>query len=102
RLQLVNTLLVSVVAPKTCRAFELGDARVERTILVVGRAEITQTGVWFAAQPLYDCLGDTRFADAGLARDEHHSPFALLGLLRSAYEQVNLFIPADERRGGRA
>ena len=47
-------------------------------------------------------LSDARFADAGLARDQHDAAVAALRLLPAAQEQVDLLVAADERRGGRA
>ena len=58
--------------------------------------------VGFAADPLRDGLGDTRLADTGLARDQDAAAFAALGLRPTTHEEVNLLVPADERRGSRA
>src|SRR5215471_2688551 len=58
RLQSGQPLLVRVVAPEPGRPFELRDARVERRVLVMGRAEQTQARVRLAAQALEDGLGD--------------------------------------------
>src|SRR5215813_5143974 len=48
------------------------------------------------AQPLENSLSTARFADAGLARDQDRLAVAALGLLRSAREQFDLFVAADE------
>jgi hypothetical protein len=58
--------------------------------------------VWLAAEPFHDGLGDTRLADPGLARDQHHPTLAALCLLPSSQEQVNLFVAADQRRSSGA
>ena len=40
RLKLTEPLFVGVVAPESGRAFKLSDTRIERAVLVMGRAEI--------------------------------------------------------------
>ena len=79
--QLGKPLLGRILAAKPSRTFELGDARIKRAILVVRRAEIAQASKLLAAQPLQDGLRDARFANAGLARDQHHAAVATLCLL---------------------
>ena len=101
-LQLVEPLLGRILAPETRRPLELGDARIERAVLVMRRAEIAQPRVWLAAEPLHDGLSDARLADTGLARDQHDAAVATLCLLPASQQQINLLVAADQRRGCRA
>jgi hypothetical protein len=55
-------LLVRILAPETGRPLELADARVERAILMVGRAVITEADMRVVGEPLHDGLRDARFA----------------------------------------
>ena len=68
-------------------------------VLVVGRAEILQGGVALPRQPRHQPGGDAGFADAGLAREQDHAPFAALGLLPAVQEQFDLLLAPDQRRG---
>src|SRR5215471_8218108 len=68
RLKLIEPLLVSIVAPESGGPLQLRDDRVERTVLVMGRAEIAEASVWLVTQLFQDRLSDARFADAGFAR----------------------------------
>jgi hypothetical protein len=45
RLELIEPLLIGIVASESRRPFELRDARVEGTVLVMGRAEISEASV---------------------------------------------------------
>jgi hypothetical protein len=45
----------------------VGDGRVERAILVVGRAEIAQAGMRLGGELFYHRLSDARLANARLA-----------------------------------
>ena len=53
-----------------------------------------------AGEPLEQGLGETRLADARLARNQHDAALAALGLLPAALQERQLLVPADERRGG--
>src|SRR5215831_14345672 len=79
RLKLIEPLLIGIVAPESRRPFEMRDARVEGTVLVMGRAEIAEASVWLVTQSFQDRLNDARFADAGFAREQDHLPVAALG-----------------------
>jgi len=83
-LQLGQPLISGVLAPETGRPLKLGDARIERTVLVMGRAEIAQARMRLAAQPLHDSLSDARLADPRLAANQDHLPLAPLRLRPSA------------------
>ena len=99
RLQLVETLCVRVLATEARRPFELGDARIECAVLMMRRTEIAQPGVRLADEPLHEGLSDARFSDPGLAADQHDLPVATVGLRPAAQQQVDLLVPADQRRG---
>jgi hypothetical protein len=100
-LQLVELCCLSVVAGKPCGALQLADKGVERAVLIVRRAEIAQSGVRLGLDALRQCCGQARFADPGLAGDQHHPPFAELRLLPAPQQQVELFVAADQRCGPR-
>ena len=68
---------------------------------MVGRAVIAQADMWFATQSFEDSLGDTGLADAGLAGDQHDAAVATFGLLPAPHQELDLLIPADQRRSGR-
>jgi hypothetical protein len=42
--------------------------------------------------------GESRLADAGLARDQHHPTIAALRLLTAANKQLDFLLTADKRR----
>src|SRR5262249_57572124 len=87
RLKLIKPLLVCIVAPELGRPFELRDAWVESTVLMMRRAKVTQSDMRLTAQPLQNGLSDARFANAGFARDQHHAALAPLRLIPAAQEQ---------------
>jgi hypothetical protein len=53
---------------------------VERAILIVLRAEISQSRMRLGLDALRQCRGQARFADPWLAGNQHHPPFAGLRL----------------------
>jgi hypothetical protein len=87
-----------VVAGKPGGAFELGDERIERAVLVVRRTEIAQAGMRLAFDVLGQRRREPRLADARLAGDQHHPSFAALRLLPAADKQLDFLITADEWR----
>jgi hypothetical protein len=64
----VQPLLVGVVAPESGRPLELTDDRVKRAVLMVGRAEVTQVGVWLRLKSFLQFHRQPRLADPRLAR----------------------------------
>src|SRR5271156_3063846 len=50
---------------------------------------------------LRQCRGQARLADARLAGDQYHPPFAGLRLLPAPQQEVELFVAADQRCGPR-
>ena len=55
-------------------------------VLVIGRAEIAQTRMRLAAEPLRQRRDDARFADPGFAGDQHDLAGAILGSFIPRYE----------------
>ena len=51
--------------------------------------------------PFHDGLSNTRLADPGLASDQHDLSITPLGLVPATQQQLGLFVPADQWRGGR-
>lgn len=68
--------MLCVVVRQPGGAFHLANDRVKRAVLVVRRAEIAQTRVWFAGKMVQKGGGKPRFPDACLARDQDHLPIA--------------------------
>src|SRR6516164_518219 len=69
---------------------------------MVRRAETAQTDMWIIAQPLQRCLGEARFADAGLTRYQHDRTIAAFDLLPAAHQQLDLLIAAEQWCSGYA
>src|SRR6516225_9037050 len=102
RRQLVEFCLGPVVPDEPGAAFELGDERIERAVLMMRRAEIAQAGVGLGSDVLGKCRREPRLADARLARDQHHPSFAALSLLPAADKQLDFLVAPDEWRLPRA
>ncbi len=68
-----------VSARKACGPFKLRDDRMERAVGVVGRAEMAERETRLSAQLLAERPEQARFADAGLASEQHHLAVAVLG-----------------------
>src|SRR5215472_7778478 len=96
--QLVQLHLGRVLALEPGGALELRDGRVECAVLVVRGAETAQAGVRLVLDPLVQGGGETRLANARLAREQHHPTFTIFGAMPLAQEQVDLFLTPDQRR----
>jgi hypothetical protein len=92
-LQLAQPLFVVVVPPKASCPFKLTDHRVQDAVLMVRRAEIAQARVYLTGQEVLDRLSNPRFSDAGLARDQHELPIALLGLPPAPHYELEFLAP---------
>src|SRR5262245_43539624 len=68
----------------------------ERAVLMVRRAEITQTDMRITLDALRQRRAEARFANARLSRDQYHAPLAGFRLLPASQQEVELFIAADE------
>src|SRR5271166_4830181 len=79
-------------------AFELADDRMERAVGMLRRAEIAQARVRLAGEMFHELRRQPRFADAGLAREQHDLTFARLRQRPSLRQQFKLLFPPDERR----
>ena len=76
--------------------FELPDKGMERTCLVMGRAEIAQARVRIASQSFEDSGSDSRFSYTGLARQKDHLAFTFLRECPAAQQQLDLLLAPDE------
>ena len=56
--------LPCAVTPKASRALKLGDEWVQSAVLVMRRAKVTKTRMWFSADSVLNCLSNLRFANA--------------------------------------
>ena len=79
-----------------------GHEGIERTVLVVRRAEITQPGMRLAFDVRGKCRRQPRLADSWLAGNQHHPSFAGFCLLPTPPQQLDFFVAPDERRLPRA
>jgi hypothetical protein len=68
----------------------------ERTVLVVGRAEVAQAQTRLGTKALLQCRGDAGLAEAGFARDQHNMAVARLGACPAPQQQVDLLVAADQ------
>src|SRR5262249_47737221 len=75
----------------------LVDKRIERTVLVIGRAEKTQAKMRLSLKALLQCRSEARFTQPGFARDQHNLAIAGLGAYPSPQQQVDFFIAAYQR-----
>src|SRR5258708_204420 len=100
RLQLVELGRGRVVPLKPGGSFELHDCRVESTVLVVWRAEVTQSDVRLIEQPLFERNAQARLSNTRLARQQHDPPFTLLRLCPAPDQQLKLLLASDERGEG--
>ena len=98
RPQFAELVLDRVVAGESGGAFELPNEGMKRAVLVVRRAKIAQARMRLACNVLGKRCGEPRLADARLAGDQHHPPFAALRLLPAAQQQFDFLVASDERR----
>ena len=82
---------------KSGGAFHLADDRIKRAVGVLRRAEIAQARVRLAGEAFQQRRREPRFADAGLAGEQHHLTFAGLCLRPAPQQQFEFFFPPDER-----
>ena len=94
--ELVEFGLQCVVVGKSSGPLHLADDRKKRAIGVLRRTKVTQARVRFAGKAFKKCRYQSRFADAGLARKQHHLAFAVLRLGPAPQHQVEFFLSADE------
>src|SRR5262249_23483453 len=87
-----------IVAVKPGSMFELGDEGIERAVLVVRRAEITEPGMRLAFDVRGKCRCQPRLADARLTGNQHYPSFAAFCLLPAASHQLDCLVAPDERR----
>src|SRR6202022_3747238 len=70
----------------------------QRAVNVERRAEIAKRSVEFGLELLLQGDGQARFADARLARDQHHSALALASLPPAPLQHLELLLATDEGR----
>ena len=77
-------------------AFHLGDDRIKRAVGVLRRAEVAQARVWLDGEAFQKRCGEPRFANTGLAGEQHHLAFTGLGPGPAPKQQFKFFFPPDE------
>ena len=73
-------------------AFDLADERIERAVRVLRRAEIARARVRLGRKAFHERSGQPRFADAGLAGEQHHLAFAAPCRGPAPRQQLDLFV----------
>jgi len=61
------------------------------------RAEVAQSEMRLAGEPLQERAGQSRLADAGLTDQQQDPAFALLGLTPAAAQQLQFLLAPDQR-----
>ena len=82
---------------KPSRAFHLADDRVKRAVGVLRGTEIAQARVRLASEVSSKCRRKPRFADPGLAGEQHDLAFAGLGPRPAPQQQFEFFFAPDKR-----
>ena len=96
-IELVELRLRGVVVRKSGGTFHLADDRIKRAVGVLRRAEIAQARVRLGGEAFQQRGREPRFADAGLAGEQHHLAFAGLCPRPAPQQQFEFFFPPDER-----
>src|SRR5579872_1727416 len=86
------------MSPEAGGSLEVGDRRMQRTVLMVRRTEVAQSSVRFAYKPLQRGGSDTRLADAWFGREQDDLTLAALCSLPASVQQLDLFLATDQRR----
>ena len=76
--------------------FHLADDRIKRAVGVLRRAEIAQARVRLVGEAFQKRGREPRFADAGLAGEQHHLAFTGLCPRPTPQQQFEFFFPPDE------
>jgi hypothetical protein len=87
-----------VVALKPRRALQVADKGEQRAVGVMRRTKIAQPRVRLGLQTFLKRQRDVRLADAGFAGQENDAAVALGRLPPAARQQLDLFVPAEQRR----
>ena len=96
RIELVELRLRRVVVRQSGGTFHLADDRIKRAVGVLRRAEIAQARVRLASETFQKRGREPRFADAGLAGEQHHLTFASLCPRPAPQQQFEFFLTPDE------
>ena len=95
-IELVELRLRGIVVSKSGGPFHLTDDRIKRAVGVLRRTEVAQARVRFASEAFQQRCSKPRFADTGLARQQHHLAFAGLCLRPAPQQQFEFFFPTDK------
>src|SRR5262249_24559206 len=73
RVELIEPRFDRISAREAGGVFELNDERVERAVLMVGRAGIAQPRMRLTCEPVVQDAHETRLADTSLAAQQYHT-----------------------------
>ncbi len=96
RIELVELGLRVVPACEPGRALHVADDRMERAVGVLRRTEIAHADMRLAHKPLQQRRGQSRLADAGLAREQGDLSFARFRLGPAPKQEFALLLAPDE------
>ena len=82
---------------KPSGALHLADDRIKCAVGVLRRAEIAQARVRLGSEAFQQRSREPRFANTGLAGEEHHLAFAGLCLRPAPKQKFEFFFPTDKR-----
>ena len=94
--ELVEPRLRRVVVRKVRRSFHLPDNGMKRAVRALGGREIAQARVRLANQAFQQGSRKSRFADTGLAREQHHLAVAGRGPGPALEQQFGFFFPPHD------
>ena len=77
-------------------ALDLADYRVKRTVSVLRGAKIPQSRMRLGCKALQKRGGQSRFADAGFAREQYYLSFASLCFRPATLKDFKFLLPAHE------
>ena len=96
--ELIQLLRGGVLALELQHALKQLQHRMERAVLIIGRAFALELGVGLASHLRFHLLHQARFADARLATEHHHLPHPLPDLRPALQQQPHLLLPGHQRR----
>ena len=96
RIELVEFRLRRIAVRQSGGPLHLTDDRMEGAVGVLWRTKIAQSCVRLTGETLQKRRGETRFADAGLAGEQHHLAFASLRPGPAPQQQFNFFVAPYE------
>ena len=81
---------------KSSSTLHLADDRVKRAVGVLRRAEVAQARVRLGSEAFQQRGRQSRLADAGFTREQHHLAFAGLCLRPAPQQQFKFFFTPDK------